>query len=272
MPPPINHNSYSYDWNKLLVSQLWSDLISEWKALLENTALKENDYHSFLKKHPAIFFCISGSYLAISKMKMGAQYETDFVIVEEGYSNGTLYELIEIESPHTNLFNKNGAPSSKLNQALQQIRDWRRYLKDNRSFFLKTFPTTTTRIDTDSKLRFKIIIGRRTTNKDELAKRAQIEDENNVEIWSFDRLTDLIIGRGYFHKTARIYAAQTESLPDYLLNELANPFFICASDSEWREICKKGKSHIYYHLIDDIIRIRKYNEYYEKFKTLQMPS
>lgn len=259
----LNHQ---YDWNELLGTKIWNEIKQEWKLLIENKQLKESAYHAFLRKHPLLFLCTYRSYLAISKLKLGANYETDFVIVEEGFSEGTKYELIEIESPHTKLFNSNGTPSAKFNSALQQIRDWRRFLKDNRNIFSKAFPTTSTRIDTDSKLSFKIIIGRRTTNKEELDKRHQISEENNIEIWSYDRLTDILESRMYFPDTAIIGSTQVQALPFHILNELANPFFECTSDSDWRKICKKGGSHIYYHIIHDILSIRKYNEYFDKFK------
>lgn len=108
----------TYDWTKFRESNIYTSILEKWSLLLENENALERDYHSFLQEYPSIFLTSLDSYLTISNLKLGSDYETDFVIVNEGYSNGTEYELIEIESPHTKLFNKNGVPSAKFNAAL----------------------------------------------------------------------------------------------------------------------------------------------------------
>jgi hypothetical protein len=258
----------NYDWTDFPKTKLYSDIVAEWQALLDDTNQNELAYHSFLQKTPAIFLTLSESYLAVSKLKLGSDYETDFVIVEEGYSDGTLYELIEIESPHTNLFDQKGKPTAKFNAALQQIRDWRRFLINNKSEFKKIFPTSSTKIIKDSRLRFKIVIGRKTDNQEHLEKRRQISEQENIEIVSFDRLTDLAKRRRCFSDVAEIYASQMDSIPYDLKNQLANPFYRCITDSEWRSICRKGHSHIYTNMISDILNIRSYNEYFDDYKKI----
>lgn len=153
--------------------------------MLEDKSLKEQSYQTFLSTHPAIFLAPYDCYLVISKLKLGSEYETDFVVVTEGYSNGTNYSIIEIESPHTKLFTSSGVPTSKFNSALQQIRDWKRYLQDNRTFTKNYLPSTSTRLIRDSKINFKIIIGRRDENIQHLEKRRQIMDTDQIEIISF---------------------------------------------------------------------------------------
>ena len=135
-----------YDWNKFINSNIHKQIIHEWETLLSNTKLKEKDYHAFLMAHPGIFLTGPRSYLVVSKLKLGSFYETDFVIVNEGFSEGTQYNLIEIETPHRKLFDSSGKPTAKLNSALQQIRDWRRFLIDHRTSMKNAFPTLTTRV------------------------------------------------------------------------------------------------------------------------------
>ncbi len=263
----LNHMTEIYDWTKFRKSKIHEDILNRWKNLLANEALNEQDYHSFLQLYPAIFFTITNSYIVISKLKLGSEYETDFVVVHEGYSNGTEYEIIEIESPHTKLFDSKGKPSSKLNAALQQIRDWRRWLIDNRNQFHKIFPTSNTKVIKDSKLRFKIIIGRRTSSQLELERRRQIEEEMNIEIISFDRLTDLAIDKRMFLNETTLSSAQKDfNVSAQKDNELANPFYECIKDSDWRSICSNGHSHIHTGLIDEILKVRKYNEDFGKYK------
>ncbi len=203
-----------YDWESLIKTPLYRNILDNWRALLDNNRLKEADYHNFLATNPAIFLMERNSYLAISKLKLGSEYETDFVIVKEGYSNGTIYELIEIESPHTALFDKSGKPTAKFNAALQQIRDWKRFLINNKPIFKRILPTTNTRIISNSRLRFKIIIGRRTHDLDQLEKRRQISEEENIEIISFDRLTEIAQNRCCFWNDSDIFSAEMDEI-DY---------------------------------------------------------
>ena len=257
-----------YDWESLVKTPLYQTILNDWQELLDNSKLKEADYHNFLFSTPAIFLIDDDAHLAISKLKLGADYETDFVIVKEGYSDGTIFELIEIESPHTTLFDKSGKPSAKFNSALQQIRDWKRFLKNNKSTFRRVFPTINTRIISDSRLRFKIIIGRRNNDLEELEKRRQISEEENIEIISFDRLTELAQRRRLFFNDSYIVSAQMDAIDYKKKNELANPFFECISDSQWKRFCNKGSSHFYSGIIDQIIQNRTYNKYFDEFKKL----
>jgi hypothetical protein len=251
-----------YNWRKIKESKILEEVKNEWADLLNDNSRKEQDYHSFIQKWPAIFLCSYYSYLAISKLKLGSDYETDFVVVKDGYSSGTIYELIEIETPHTSLFDSKGMPTSRFNYALQQIRDWKRWQMDNRSAFKNILPTTSTKMLKHSKINFKIIIGRRTDNQEHVEKRNQIAELEDVEIISFDRLTDII-------ERDTVFSVLAETQPwieNHERNELANPFHVCITDSEWRKICRKGHSHIYSNLVEEILEIRTYNEYFEKFK------
>lgn len=73
-----------YDWTKFRTSQIYEDILSRWNKLLADTSLKEGDYHNFLKSYPSIFFTTVESYIVISKLKLGSDYETDFVISTGG--------------------------------------------------------------------------------------------------------------------------------------------------------------------------------------------
>ncbi len=234
------------NWNNLVKSKILQKIKSDWISLLEDKKLKERDYHEFIQTHPGLFFNSNfDSYLTISKVKLGSDHETDFVVVKEGYSDGTIYELIEIESPHTKLFDKTGKPTSKFNSSIQQIRDWRRWLIKNRTGFKNIFPTSSTRVIRDSRLKFKIIIGRRETDKEVMEKRRQISEEENIQILSFDRLSDTLNRFKFFPEEPLISASEMDKVDWQIKNQLANPFFVCHNHSEWMKICKKGSFHIY---------------------------
>lgn len=258
----------AYDWESLTGTHLYRKILDDWCMLLDNTELTESAYHGFLAACPAMFLMEADACLTVSKLKLGSEYETDFVVVKEGYSDGTIYELIEIETPHTPLFDKSGKPAARFNAALQQIRDWKRFLMNNRSAFRRMLPTVNTRVVSDSRLRFKIIIGRRTGDIEELEKRRQISEEENIEIISFDRLTETARNRRVFWNAADIFSAEAESLDYEKRNELANPFARCISDSQWKGFAKKARSHFYPRMVDEILRVRTYNEYFDEFKKL----
>ncbi len=255
-----------YDWESLVRLPLYRKILDDWCALLNNNQLKEGAYHDFLAANPAIFLMGRNAYLAISKLKLGSEYETDFVVVTEGYSDGTMYELIEIESPHTVLFDKSGKPTAKFNAALQQIRDWRRFLMHNKSILHRMLPTINTRIVSDSRFRFKIIIGRRTDDLEVLEKRRQISEEVNIEIISFDRLTEIAHNRSFFWNYSDIFSAEMDRLDPEKKNELANPFAQCISDSQWKGFWKKKSFHFYPRMIDEILRSRTYNSFFDEFR------
>lgn len=255
-----------YDWESVRKSPLYESILTKWTTMLGDKDLKEQDYHEFLRDTPFFFLASDQSYLVVSKLRMGGDYETDFVVVEEGYSDGTEYVLVEIESPHDRLFDSKGNPSSKFNSALQQIRDWKRFIKSNSDFTRKYLPSVPLAYRTNKiKIRYRIVIGRRNISQEDLEKRNQISENENVEIMSFDRLTERA-RRRHFTNLSMIYASQLESKPVWLNNKLANPFFKCSSDSEWRSICKNGNAHIYSILLDDILRIRKYNQLFHDHK------
>jgi hypothetical protein len=81
-------------------------------------------------------------------------------------------------------------------------------------------------------------------------------------------MTFFLKNRGHFSDVADIYSSQFEDLEYSIKNQLANPFATCISHSDWRRICKRGDSHIYYKLAQEIIDIRENNGYFEKFKLL----
>mgnify|MGYP000678130763 CR=1 FL=1 len=236
------------------------ELILEWEDLL-NQNLTESKYHTFLSENAGLFLGNDNCHLAISKLKLGSELETDLVTLTDNFSNGNKFELIELKQPQAKLFTQKGLVTAEFNRAIQQIRDWKRWLIDNRTFFKKYLPTVSTRVVNDSHLNFKIIIGRRLTNIYEIEKRNQIANEIGAEIRSFDYLTDKL-------KTREFYP--TAWLADekwYYKSEIANPFFKAMSDSEWKKFCNKGKIgtfHFYSRHVEEILEIRKYNNRLKK--------
>lgn len=257
-----------YDWGSLnsehisIVNQLcnkWDKLIGENK--------QERYYQSFLAEHAGFFLSDWNAKLVISKLKMGSELECDFVIVKDGFSAGTIYEFIEIEKPGSRLFTKNGIPSKDFNTSLQQIRDWRRWLIENKGYFKKFLPTVNTKILSDSQIKFKIVIGRRD-EQISLEKRNQIANENQIEIRSFDSLadklrSDLIHGELWHQREDKGYV--------YLINKISSPFLKAITDSSWKELCDSKSippSHFYSNVDSSISEHLKFNKLFEEYKKL----
>src|SRR5690554_8201463 len=109
-------NMKTYDWPSLHTknAHIIADIKRQWMDLLEKE-LPERMYHNYLKEHAGFFFAKWRTYCVISKLKLGSEFETDFVTVSDHSSNGTFYEIIEIEKPQSKLFTKDGIPSRDLN-------------------------------------------------------------------------------------------------------------------------------------------------------------
>ncbi|QLG47041.1 Shedu anti-phage system protein SduA domain-containing protein [Costertonia aggregata] len=247
---------YVDNWFNILNSSHFKEnLILDWESLL-NKDLTENHYQTYLSNNAGFFMANENCHVVISKLKLGSELETDFVTLSDGFSNGNKFELFEIKRPRAKLFNSRGIMTSDFNRATQQIRDWKRWLIDNPSWFKKYLPTISTRVITDSHLRFKIIIGRRTNNPYEIEKRNQISKEIGAEIRSFDYLTDKLKSKQFYR-----FTWLPDENEDYE-EQLANPFFKAFSDSEWKNFCnsrKLAKFHFYTKHHKEILNLRQYN-------------
>lgn len=65
--------------------------------------------------------------------RLGSEYICDFIIGEKS-SVGYEWQVVELENPHTTMFNKNGDPSKALTHAIRQITDWRSWLERNQNY------------------------------------------------------------------------------------------------------------------------------------------
>jgi hypothetical protein len=102
--------------------QKYAKLLEEFEDPLSGP---EEPCHQFLKSHPELICPTHDAYW--SKMAFGA-HVSDFIF-REPYND---YLLVEIEAPHRLLFRKDGHPRQALTHAVSQIRDWVRYIQDNK--------------------------------------------------------------------------------------------------------------------------------------------
>lgn len=231
------------NWSKLNVSHpLISNVINQWQLLL-NENYPESIYHNYLKKHANLFLVDSiNSYFAISKLKLGSEFELDFAIPYENYSHGLTWELIEIESPHTAPYTKGGLPSARLTEATQQIRNWKSWLQTSRSEAKKLFSLWCIRTERQPNFNYTIIIGTRKNSEKWLQERNQYSQESGINIRSFDYLTDCVKRRLYLDQVFLGSGTWDEENPD-LRSKLANPFIEAFTDSQWKKFLREPDVH-----------------------------
>jgi len=100
----------------------YAALLTEFESLLQGP---EEPVHQFLRQHPELVSPTHVQYW--SKLPFGAK-KSDFVFREPHND----YEIVEIEAPVRELFKKDGHPRDELTEAISQIRDWVRFIEDNK--------------------------------------------------------------------------------------------------------------------------------------------
>jgi Domain of unknown function (DUF4263) len=204
-------------------------IVSDWRAMISCDERRiEADYHSFIAKHAGFFFVEHGiDYpIVLSKIKLGSAFETDFVVCRDGRSLGLKYEFVELETPDSRPFTKDGCPTARLSRAIQQIEDWRGWLAANRNEAKRLFPSWAFLHNDQPTFDFAIVIGTRENSAQWAHKRNALGERLNISIRSYDALTDVLENRRFpALETSRVDAAILP--PVKVLHELANPFFCC---------------------------------------------
>lgn len=215
--------------------ELIDELFYQWVDLIQQNA-HERVYHDFLREHANLFLLRSRySYLVISKLKLGSDYEVDFAVPEEAHSVGLIWNLIEIEKPQDAPYTQDGNPSAALSRATQQIRDWKLWLREHNSLARRLFSVLGVRSERAPNFKFTIIIGTRENSAKWLDKRNQYAMENGIEIRSFDYLGDVLRERRFRNK-AHLGSGNWENENPELSSRLVNPFMMALGDSDWKKL------------------------------------
>lgn len=251
-------------WRQLSNAPLLSEVATEWRTLLEDRSKREQDYQQFLRNHAGLFFpgsgFISREQLVLEKIALGSDYITDFVNINNNRSYGFIYTLIEIESPHDNLYTQSGAQSSAFNTALQQVRDWKRWITANMDTAKRIFPSKQFLVTGVPSIKYMIVIGRRQRDETVDEKRNQILRDEGIEVRSFDYLMDVLLSNTYSSYTA--ISRDLTPITREQNNQFSNPFYLATSDAEWREMLSRFRStysHMIGHNIEHILASRRYN-------------
>mgnify|MGYP001266254719 CR=1 FL=1 len=227
------------DWSKLQKENpIIQSIGSDWERLCSRTC-NEHRYHDYIKGH-AGFFLVDGinSFFAISKLKLGSNMETDFAIPVENHSMGLFWELIEIKTPKAAPYSAKGTPSSSLVRAVQQVQDWKDWILDNRSTAMRIFQARRVRMCQNPNFKFTVIIGTRENSEKFLDKRNRFATSQNIEIRSFEYLTERFRRRVFFEQVWLLNGMWDKKHPREQ-SLLANPFFEAMTDSSWKALLKE---------------------------------
>ena len=117
-----------------------TDLVNEFRALLESDEVTEQDCQDFLEKNTELIY--TNPFLLnhwihfgsiISKFPLDTSLVTDFVYLTKS-SDVWHIVLVELEHPHKKLFRNNPdtiVPAADLTEAIAQVDSWRDFIHKN---------------------------------------------------------------------------------------------------------------------------------------------
>lgn len=217
----------SYERRALLES-----IESKWESLLGDPHAVESDLHQFIAEHASLFF--GQGTVVISQFDLGSDYQVDFVIATDEASYGVSYNLVEIETPRTPPYTRSGNPSARLTHAIQQVLNWKTWLKRHRGHVRRFFPSEYHGWEEFTNFSYSIFIGRGASSA-MTAKRNELARQVEIEIRSFDYLTRTL-REGIAHVSD--CTDQTDGFSPNLRtrNRLANPFTRAYTWRAWKEL------------------------------------
>jgi hypothetical protein len=216
--------------------------MADWTNLLAASGTTEPDCLAFLRDHAGLFFVEHPETpFAIAELELGSDLRVDFAVVREGYSSGTQYTLYELEPPNAKLFTRDGHTSHQLTKGLDQVRDWRRWLRANRRSAEQLLPSKTWANDGHADLRFAIVIGRREETEQWSERISGFREDETIDLVSFDRLTERLLTHSFPLLFRCGLAAETKSFQKEvaLRNRAVNPFHMALSSAQWRALTKR---------------------------------
>src|ERR1700709_458838 len=111
-------------------------LAERFEKVIED-AKREADLQRFLTENP---FILSEQFPhgvhVVPKFSFGGKYVSDF-LVSEISSGGTFWNLIELEPVDGPLVTKSGHFTQRVREGVQQVRDWRDWLNNNRDHAMR---------------------------------------------------------------------------------------------------------------------------------------
>lgn len=202
-------NNYLYHLEPKKILDLEKES-SEFQKIIYS-AKNENEIQSYIKSNRKWFipaslykeynFAHHGAYL-FPELSFGAEYISDYCLLGRS-SDGFSIVLVEFEKANVPFMIKTqNSESESVRKGIIQIRDWKRWLDDNRDYFIRSMGLEAKGIKIPtSRIYYCLVVSRRDL-MDQCASdlRSQLNCEmQNFKIVSYDRLVDniLAISNGY---------------------------------------------------------------------------
>lgn len=175
------------------------NLIDEFKNLIDDKDLNENDIQRFLEKNteliPTPFILNHGVHFncIISKLSIGGGHITDFAYLTKSSDMWNLV-LVELEDSKKKIFLKNNENikfSSEFNNAYDQVMEWKLYINANKEQVLKTINILKTPLNKNIvKIKYVLIIGRNKEKENDYRKTGMFAEKNSEDfrVMTYDSL------------------------------------------------------------------------------------
>ncbi|MBR5545213.1 MAG: DUF4263 domain-containing protein [Clostridia bacterium] len=210
----LNHHFSLFPNNYLYKRDLYRlNLEQESEMFLErlNSAKNENEVQNYIKNNEKWFIPASlfkdynfghhDAYI-FPEIALGEKYRADYMLLGKN-SDGYSVVLIEFEDANVDYILKtSNSESLNVRKGLTQIKDWKRWMDDNRDYFLRSINISSYGIKIPtSRIYYCLVVSRRdkmTLEATELRSQ-EIYNNPNLKIVSYDRLVDNIkdLGMGF---------------------------------------------------------------------------
>jgi Shedu protein SduA, C-terminal len=135
-------------------------LADKFEQLLEE-APSEEAIQQFLAENPFILAeQLPHCHYVIPKFRFGGKYVSDF-LVPEMTSGGTFWTLIELEPVNAQLITVSGHLAERVRVGVQQVKDWRDWLNNNRDHAIRSRDQDGLGLDDLTGIWGWVIVGRR---------------------------------------------------------------------------------------------------------------
>ncbi|HMG05302.1 MAG TPA: Shedu anti-phage system protein SduA domain-containing protein [Chthoniobacterales bacterium] len=164
--------------------------LTDYQAILD-AAADERPLQTFFAAVPSFLRQLVPScanFWCFDRMSFGGELIPDFLLCYRN-SRGFNWAYVELESPTVPPLIKAGRASSKLNQALGQISDWRNWLRDNISYAREHHGLK----QIDAEAPAFVVIGRRGQVRAEHALKYRALSSDRTSVMTYDRLAEIAV-------------------------------------------------------------------------------
>lgn len=197
------------DWLKNFIVSRPSpigNLVERFEDVIERAG-REEDLQAFFAENP---FILSeqwphGTHV-VPKFRFGGQYVSDFLI-SEITSGGTFWILVELEPASAELVTRGGQLSQRVREGIQQVRDWKDWLDQNRDLASRSISRNGLGLGDIQGVWGWVVVGRRSKVTPRFnTLRQQVFEGSNIEVITYDRLLE------WFRKRADHWKAWDQSI------------------------------------------------------------